>query len=219
MTDKVDANPAVAALNDLLAMVRRNIELDLRVSAPARVVVYDPATQRATIQLELLPVKFLGDLEVPQPPIPIPGVPVCWTGGSLGYVTTPLVPGDTGLALFSDRCLSLWLLQGGPIDPINGRTHALGDAMFLPGLRNTTNPITPPTDLTATVVEGPLVHLGRLATHPVAFGDLLHTYLTAMFSAATVTALDGGAAFKAALIAYLNANPFSAYASTKVLGE
>ncbi len=219
--DGVDATPVTrATLEDLLRIWRRSIELELRVSAPARVVTYDAATQRATVQLEFLPVAYVGDDEVPQAPILIPGAAVRWLGGSLGYVTTPLVPGDTGHVVFSDRCLSVWLQQGAPVDPLNSRTHDLADAVFEPGLRNSTNAITPPTDLTATVVEGPLVKLGATAqagTGAIALAQALHTYLVAVITAGVPTATDGGANLKATMLAYLGANPFTSFATTKVV--
>lgn len=221
--DSVDGAAAAVALNDLLAQWRRNIELDLRVSMPCQVVTYDPATQRATVQLALLPVAFdRNGAEVVQSPIVIPGVPVRWPGGSLGYVTTPLVPGDTGHVVFTDRCLSVWLQQGGIVDPINGRAHALGDAIFEPGIRPDTAPITPATDQTATVVEGPLVKLGRNAQPvegAVALAQALHTYLVSAITAGVTAPTDGGASFKTSVLAYLAANPFTSFATTKTLAE
>ena len=168
--DKTDGAVALAQLEDLLQHVRRGIELDLRVAAPATVLSYNAATQRADVQLGFVPVLFVEDEEVPQAPIVCPQVPVCWPGGSVGYVTTPLAPGDSGLVVFTDRCLAAWLMAGTPGDPINGRAHALGDGVFLPGLRATPDVITPPTDLAATVVEGPLVRLGQGAALGVVAG-------------------------------------------------
>lgn len=186
--DGVDASAAVAGLVELLALWRRQLELDLRVSAPARVVTYNPATQRATVSLEQLPVAFEDGEEVPQPPILIPEVAVRWQGSSTGYVTVPLAPNDTGHVVFSDRCLSEWLRTGVPGDPINARTHALADAVFEPGLRPATNPIVPPTSMVSAVLEGPLVALGRAATSPAVLG----TELVAAFTAFT-TAVNAAA--------------------------
>jgi len=200
--DSIDAVPPSAVLGDLLSLIRRGIELDLRVAAPAHVIAYMPATQRVTVALGFLPVLFTRvpgatDIEVPQPPITIPDVPVQWGGGSLGYVTTPLVPGDTGLVLFTDRCLAAWRQTGVPSDPINGRTHALGDAVFLPGCRADLAPIVPPTSLVATVVEGPLVWLGAGATQPAVLGTAhaaaLITFSEAISLAATTWAGVPGA--------------------------
>lgn len=165
--DKVDASAENEELEGLLAIWRRNIELDLRVAMPGHVTAYNPTTQRATIQLGLVPVRFVEDEEVAQPPIVLPDVPVLNIGGSLGYVSFQLVPGDSGLVVFSDRCMAAWLKLGQPTDPINGRAHALGDGVFIPGVRPIADVITPPTDITGTVVEGSLVRLGSLAANGV----------------------------------------------------
>ncbi len=219
--DGVDAAALAGALDNWSALVRRNIELDIRVTAPARVVSYDPALQRAVVRLENLAVRFVGDEEVPDPPILLPSIPVRWpmAMGGLAYDTMPLLPGDPGHVHFTDRALSVWLATGNPVapvDPLNGRTHALGDAFFEPGLHPDAEAIAPPTALDARVLEAPLIRLGVGATQAVAIASLLHTYLIAMFTAAAVAPLDGGAAFKANLLAYLGANPFTAYAATKV---
>jgi hypothetical protein len=162
--DTVDASASGEELEDVLLRLRRNIELDLNVALPAHVLAYNPATQRATVQLGMLPVMFVEDEEVVGAPIVCPDVPVLTLGGSLGYVSFQLVPGDSGLVVFSDRCLAAWLKLGAPTDPLNGRTHALGDGVFIPGVRPVPDAITPPTDATATVVEGSLVRLGQGAT-------------------------------------------------------
>lgn len=190
-------------LADLLANLRRGIELDLRVCAPGHVTAYNPTTQTATIQLANLPVKYVEDEEVVQPPIVLPDVPVCWPGSAFGYITTPLVAGDTGIVLFSDRCLAAWRKLGIPTDPINGRAHNLGDGMFVPGLRPKTAPITPPTDLTATVVEGLLVSLGRGATQ---FGLRGTSIATAASSIHGVLNIVAAATDPATVITLANAN-------------
>lgn len=207
--DKVDGDAPRPELPDVLNLFRRAIELGLRVSMPGHVTAYDPATQRATVQLGLLPVRFVEGEEVPDPPLVLPQIPVAWPGGSLGYVTTPLLPGDTGLVVFSDRCMSLWLLNGGPTDPVNGRTHELGDGVFVPGLRNATNPIAPPTALDATVVHGPLVRLGATGTEFALRGTALAA--TAL-SLSTVLAAVPPATDPATVITLANAN------TTAILG-
>lgn len=187
--DNPNTPSPTASLPELLAAVIRNLQLDLRVAAPAHVTAYDPATQRAVVQLGALPVRIVEGEEIPQPPIVIENVPVMWLGGSLGYVTTPLVSNDTGLVVFTDRALAMWLLNGIPSDPINGRTHALGDAVFIPGLRPGTAPIAPPTSIAATVIEGPVVHAGPGAINPVVKFTELSAALTA-FTGAVVAAAE-----------------------------
>jgi hypothetical protein len=163
--DRVDGAAVSASLDALLARWRRNIEMDLRVAMPARVISYNPATQKATVRGEVLPVRKVEDEDVPDPPIVFPEIPVRWrrSMGGLAYDTDPLLPGDTGHVTFTDRALSVWLQQGNPgtaIDPVSGRTHDLGDAFFEPGLHTDTDPIVPPTSQTARVIEAPLIKLG-----------------------------------------------------------
>lgn len=228
-SDRVDGAAVEPTLDVLVQRLRRVIELDLRVCMPARVVTFDAATCKATVRLELLRVQEIRGEAVPDIPTIIPLVPVVLPRNAIAGVTIPILPGDTGRVVFSDRALAAWLQNGNPVapvDPENGRAHNLADAMFEPGVFTDADAIAAgPIDMTATVVEHPaLVKLGALAvpTDFVAIAPMLHAYLTAMITAAPVAALDGGAAFKAALLTYLGANPFTGptgYAATKVVAE
>jgi hypothetical protein len=202
-TDRIDDAGGKARLIDVLLSLRRTMELELRVEAPATVTAYNPTTQRATVTMGFVPVAIVEGEEVPGAPIVIPEVPVEWVGGSLGYVTTQLVPGDTGKVSFSDRALSTWLVAGGAVDPINGRTHALGDATFRPGLRHAANVITPPTSIASTVIEGPLVDLGRAATNFAVLGTAL---ASAASTLSTVLAAVPAASDPATVVTLANAN-------------
>lgn len=190
--DKVAAlDPAVAAvLDELLAAWRRALELDLRVAAPAHVVAYDAVTQTATLQLGALPVRLVEGEEVVQPPVLIPGVPVLHIGGVLAYVAPALAPGDTGLAVFTDRSLAQWLRLGIPTDPLNGRTHALGDAVFIPGLRPSTTPLAPPPPAGALTAEAPLVRLGAAAAEFGLRGTALASTWNTTINALPIAAVD-----------------------------
>lgn len=53
----------------------------------------------------------------------------------------PVAVGDTGLLIFSDRSLDVWLATGGIVDPGDDRRHALSDAVFVPGLRPFSSPL------------------------------------------------------------------------------
>lgn len=225
--DSVDGASAAETLHIWIERLRRNIELDLRVSMPARVVAYDPTLQKATVRIELLPIKYVGDDEIPDVPIVLTQIPVRWprSMGGLCYQTMPVLPADTGHVLFTDRSLSVWLLTGNPVapvDPVTGRTHALSDAFFEPGLHTDADAITPPTDLTAHVIEGPLVKIGAGAlpvTGSLALAQALHTYLVGLWTAIVPVALDGGASLKSTGLAYLGSSPFTAFATIKALGE
>lgn len=218
-----DAANVGDGLRELLGKIARNIELGLRVAAPATVVSYNAATQRADLTMGFIPV-VLGPTEVPMQPISLPQVPVAWPRTAAGYLTFPIVPGDTGLVVFNDRNLGEWLRLGAPTDPKLSRTHDLADGVFLPGLHPDTAPITPATSATATVIEGPLVALGAAAppTNFVALAQALYTYLDAIFTAWTPVPNDGGAALKAAWEAAALAaggQPWTTFQSTKAVAE
>lgn len=68
-----------------------------------------------------------------------PSVP---SGASL---VLPVAKGDTGLLIFCDSSLDVWLARGGLVDPLDDRHHSLSDAVFIPGLRPFSSPITVPT--------------------------------------------------------------------------
>jgi hypothetical protein len=141
------------------------------------VVTYNSATQKVTVSVDILQV--VKDHITPstpvkpnpvtvQDPVILKDIPVAWPRTATGYLTFPLVPGDTGELHVQDRSLKLWLETGLPRDPVSAFTHNLGDSVFHPTLHADVDPITPPTSLTHAVLEGPLVALGALAASPSA---------------------------------------------------
>ena len=71
----------------------------------------------------------------------------------------------------NDRSIQKWLLSGTQDDPERMWTHALSESVFYPAPLPAPNKL-PPTDLTAHVIEGPLVKLGYQAVLGNArFGD------------------------------------------------
>ena len=225
--DNPDAQGSGETLTDLLNKRDRNLELRLSVSAPATVVSYNAATQRVSVILGYLPVEDNETAtDVPNQPLKIDNVRVGWpqSGGGTTYDTSPLVAGDTGKMTFMDRALDEWMKKATPVtpalDPVDARAHSLADGIFTPDLAPNSKNISPATDLTARVLEAPFVKIGRLAvTGPdnLAKALALHTYLVAAVTAAPVVPMDGGAAFKAGLLAYLAANPYTNFQTTKLL--
>jgi hypothetical protein len=181
----------VAALSREFRRLRRRLGLDLRVSAPAHVVSYDSVTNTADLMLGFRPVEEVEGQQVVMPPEPLQNVPVVLLGGAAGHLSVPILTGDTGLVIFTDRCLDLWRIRGTPTDPGNRRVHNKADAVFLHGLRHNANVI--PTDTTASVLEGPLVKLGSGATQPAVFGTVLASAFTE-WTAALATAGTAAAA-------------------------
>lgn len=230
--------PTDANLEQLLRTFGRQLQLTIRTHCPAKVVLFDPATQTATVEVGFRPVVPVTDVEkIPLPPAIVKGtppngeaalpaivlqrIPVVFDGTSSAYVSYPILPGTTGELHIADRSLESWLQQGIATDPVLAFTHALKDGVFHPGLRPTTAPIIPPIDLTALVVEASQVKLGRLATEHVTKAESLIAQLIVAVTASATTPGDGGAAFKANLLTQLNIilAAIATVSSTKVTVE
>jgi hypothetical protein len=225
--------PQDPTLEQLLRHVARNIKLSIRTHVPAAVIAYDATRQRATVQVQILQVvRIVDPARVPTQVLTVKGrppnaegtlkplqlfnIPVVWPRTNAGYITFPLAAGDTGELHVSDRSLELWMQQGIPTDPQLAFTHALKDSVFHPGLHSDTNPIVPPTDATATVVEGTAsVKIGSAAIDAIARAPALLAVLDA-FVGATPVPNDGGLALQTAVKAvYTTANQRALIAALK----
>lgn len=106
-------------------------------SIPGYVIAFDPATQRAQVQIGIQRVDING---VSWQPSPIVDVPVCFTGGNF-TLEFQIDAGCEGIVLFSQRCIDGWKQTGGVADNPAGRFHHQQDAMFVPGIRSLPNAI------------------------------------------------------------------------------
>jgi hypothetical protein len=168
-------NPELA---DLFRVALRGLTLALRTHTVGTVVAYNPATQRATVRVDILQViKNLNAVPTavnPNPtstqiPVVLTNIPVAWPRSGGGYLTFPLATGDTGELHVQDRTLQQWTALGQATDPVGAFTHSLADSIFHPNVHPDTKPITPPTDLTAAVLHHDLrIKLGRAAALGVA---------------------------------------------------
>lgn len=193
-------------LEDILRCLAQAIKLGINAHVPASVVAYDPATQTASVLVGFrtvvrvrnpeemppgatpLPAPHLGKAILP--PTQLTLIPVIFPGTPTAYITFPVLPGATGSLHVHDRSLETWLTYGGPQDPVLSWTHALENSEFHLGLHPRFSAISPPTDLAATVVEGPLVKLGRAAalgaarmTDPISASSAFGTWATAVDTA------------------------------------
>lgn len=102
----------------------------LNVWLPAQVVNIR-GNQKVDIQL-MLKRKYTNGQLVTLPPIQnvMVGMPM----GQNYSIKLPIDVGDTGMALFCDRSLDVWSVQGGVVDPGDIRQHDLSDPVFIPGL-------------------------------------------------------------------------------------
>jgi hypothetical protein len=151
----------------------------LWVALPAIVLDYDAASQTATLRPAIRDRDDDGDaINLPT----LNEVPVLYPAGGGDSITWPLVAGDPGIALFASRSISQWLVSGEiNADPEGHRVGSLSDAMFIPGLRPTTDPA--PQTAGALVVTGGDIRLGSIAAlDPVALSTALDSHLSALKS-------------------------------------
>jgi hypothetical protein len=109
---------------------------NLHVSLPVKVLSYRASEQKVEVQPLLKKKYFVKDTETRLPVIS--DVPVQWPSGNLGksMIHIPLVPGDLGIVVISERSLDLWLSgEGNEVSPADTRKHNLSDAIFIPGVR------------------------------------------------------------------------------------
>ena len=179
-TFELPENPTLA---ELFKVFGRRMKLSIRTNTVATVQAYNPATQKATVRLDILEIvkvlvqttpginPNLSDQTKASPPVILTDIPVAWPRAGGGYLTFPLLPGDTGEIAIQDRGLQQWLNRTAnlPVDPVQAATHALSDAVFHPGLSVNQNPIAPATDATGAVLHhDAFIKLGRAAALGVA---------------------------------------------------
>lgn len=194
---------------------------------PGVVESYSAATRTATVSVGVKRKLLDGSLEtIP----PIQNVRVVLPECGTWEIDFDLTAGDEGLLHFSARSLEVWRQNGGIVDPRDTRKHDLSDAWFVPGGQSkprTTAGVSQKMVLRAK--DGSVAIELDNATNMVKVGDqtatdfgalasLVATQLTTLktaISAAPVVAGDGGASFKAVLLAALSSWPGSV-AATKV---
>lgn len=169
--------PQDPKLADLFRAALRNLKVQIRTHTVGTVISYDATTQRADVLVDVLQV--VRDNFTPAtpatpnpvatlPPVELKGIPVAWPRAGSSYLTFPLLPGNKGEIHIQDRNLGQWIQLGQAADPVSTITHALTDGVFHPNIYPDTDPIAPPTDQAAAVLEGDAVKLGRLAALGVA---------------------------------------------------
>lgn len=190
--------------------------VDVHTAMPGKVTAYDVDTQRASVQPLLKRGRRGEDGERVAGLLPIVvDVPVSFPLAAAGGLTFPIAAGDTGLLVFTEGGLDVWLAGSGrEVDPGDDRRFTLTDAVFIPGTRATPAPSTAALE-DAVVLSGDDVLLGdSTATSEVALKAALDTLKTAITNA-VIVAGDGGASFKSTLLTALTGWPASGCA-TKV---
>ena len=94
-----------ATQTELLEQAKNNAMMDVRVSMPARIVSFNPATKTASVEIGLKMVNA-DDTQSEYPPLV--DCPCLFTRGGGFHLVHPYKAGDKGIVLFSDRCFDGW---------------------------------------------------------------------------------------------------------------
>ena len=193
---------------------------ELHTAMPGTVVSYDASAQTADIR------PGLHDEDETRETLPIlPSVPVAWPRSGNFFIHAPLAQGDGVLVIFCEADINAWLGGSTSSDPGTPERHGLSGAVAIPGLFPSAEPIgsadaTHPRigkdDSYKIEFNGDQIRVG--GTENIALARGLDALFDAI-SGAGVTSGDGGAAFKAAILAALAVDPnWTGRASTVIKG-
>ena len=125
------------SLEELLDKFEDSLLNNLHTALPAKVHSYSIANNYLVADLEILIKKDNDDNEYTDYPI-LPSVPVQMPSGLGGdaFINVPLNEGDNGLIIFCETGIDSWLNSDGSEvkAPSQILRHALGNAVFLPGV-------------------------------------------------------------------------------------
>lgn len=99
---------------------------DVHTALPGRVERYYPGTQTADCK----PLVKLHGMALPV----LPNVPIAFQRGGTGFLTFPIVPGDSVLLLFCESSIDRWRASGADNNPGDERRHSLTAAVAIPCL-------------------------------------------------------------------------------------
>lgn len=121
-------------LEQILRIAIRSETARIHTQAPARIISYDAATQRATVQLLVDHAKQDEDQNTEQyQTTQIPNVPVSFPSGGGFSITWPIDAGDEGWLEFSERSISEFkATKQKRYTPQSLRRFDLTDAIFRP---------------------------------------------------------------------------------------
>lgn len=216
-------------LSDVIFAGVERVLLGVHVAMPGRVIAYNADEQSAQIQPTVNPLVPTEDGDEPITLPIIPAVPVLFPRAGGYRFTFPIKKGDTGLLIVASHAIDTWLRQNSPkdVEAVDPRRFHLSDATFLPGLSQFAA-LTPadPDDLVLEKIGGVAIHLNdageislgsKSPTGRLSVDSKVETQLQRIFDAingAPVLAGDGGATFKAAILAALVGFPGDVGSST-----
>lgn len=205
----------IPSLSELLRSRVNGALEEVHTALPVRVESYDASTQKVSVQpvIKKAFVDEEGERQVERLPV-ITGVPVQFPSGGGYRITFPITAGDTGLLVFSEASLDVWLSEGGEVDPLDDRRFDLSDGVFLPGVRSFKTPITDASSDHMTLgaegglqihIDGSSISLGTdngAQLEAAALGDSIESFLGGASPTSLKTWLTGLASLVAYAVPY-----------------
>ncbi len=120
---------------EMIADAIESALIDVHVALPGKIQSYDPATQTATVELQLKRALPKGDGTYATEDLPVlENVPIQFPRTKLFAFTLPIAEGDFGLVVFSEMSLDQWRSKAGNTSPGDVGRHTLTGGVFQPGL-------------------------------------------------------------------------------------
>lgn len=136
-----DYEPETPSLGAVIQQIVDNATLELCVCQPAKIVAINDVQN---VNIQPLPQTTYSTTNIPQDRPIIHHVPVWMPRGKNYHIKLPIAVGDTGLALFLDRCIDPLMASDGTAtyDPGDVRRHDYNDPVFIPGASTFVNQLT-----------------------------------------------------------------------------
>jgi phage baseplate assembly protein gpV len=120
----------------------QQLSAELRVSVPAIVQSFNATAMTVVVQCALLENVRINGVQQSVDLGLISDVPVAIPRAGGYSLTMPIAAGDECLLIFADGCIDAWFQSGGQQSRIDGRRHALSDAIAIFGLSSTPRALT-----------------------------------------------------------------------------
>lgn len=124
-----------SATPSLLEVIQTVIDsklADVHVCLPGKIVTYNPATQYASIKIQLT-INYENGSVLQWPVLPDVPVKHPRANGGDAFIHMPLAEGDDVVLVVCERSLDNWKNQGGITDPMDRRRFNISDAYALIG--------------------------------------------------------------------------------------
>lgn len=142
MTDSLSLIERMLPASAANSVSAAQLSAEIRVSIPAIVQSFNATAMTVVIKCALLENVRISGVQQSVDLGLISDVPVAIPRAGGYSLTMPIAAGDECLLIFADGCIDAWFQSGGQQSRIDGRRHALSDAIAVFGLSSTPRALT-----------------------------------------------------------------------------